>query len=246
MSCHTPANSPMDSTKRQARRAGLLYLLANLAAPFALLYLPRLLIVPGDATATADHVRASIGLVRLGIAAELINGSVVVFAALAFYRLFKAVSQTHARAMLVLVLMAVPIALLNVLNQVAALVLARHPDFLAAFNAQQLDGLVLLFLRLHSYGYVISGIFWGLWLFPFGILAMRSGFIPWLIGLLMFLAGVPYVVTAFTSLAAPQFSFIANWLDPLMAGELPMLIWLLIWGAKDQPSRRAVSAPAGA
>jgi hypothetical protein len=31
-----------------------------------------------------------------------------------------------------------------------------------------------------------------------------------------------------------------------MAGELPMLIWLLIWGAKDQPSRRAVSAPAGA
>src|SRR5256885_8133425 len=96
----------MNEIKRQARFAGILYTLANLAAPFAIIYLPSLLIVPGDATATADHVRTSIGFVRMGIAAELINATVVVFAALAFYRLFKPVSSTHARTMLVLVLLA--------------------------------------------------------------------------------------------------------------------------------------------
>lgn len=233
----------MDEIRRQARFAGILYALANLAAPFAIIYLPSLLIVAGDATATADHVRSSIGLVRMGIAAELINATVVVFAALAFYRLFKPVSSTHARAMLVLVLLAVPISLLNILNTVVALIVARRPDFLSAFDPQQLDALVLLFLRLHGIGYVIAGIFWGLWLFPFGILAMRSGFIPWLIGLGMLLAGVPYVVEAFTTLVVPKLDFISTWLSPLMAGELPMLIWLLVWGAKQPSNKDALPAP---
>ncbi len=137
-----------------------------------------------------------------------------------------------------------PISLFNVLNTIAALIFARGASFLGAFDPQQLDAFVLLFLRLHEYGVILAGIFWGLWLFPFGILAMRSGFIPWLIGLFMFLAGVPYVVSAFTSFTAPQFNFIANWLDPLMAGEVPMLIWLLVWGAKERPARQAVPAPA--
>jgi len=101
-----------------------------------------------------------------------------------------------------------------------------------------------LFLRLHGVGYVIAGIFWGLWLFPFGLLAMRSGFIPWWVGLCMLIAGVPYVVSAFTSLAAPQLNFIANWLSPLMAGEVPMLIWLLVWGAKPSPNESPFPAPA--
>jgi len=234
----------MNAIKQRARCAVILYLLANIAMPFALLYLPSHLIVRGDATATADRLRDSIGLVRAGIAAELNNGIFMVLAALAFYRLFKPVSYTHARAMLVLVLLGVPISLFNILNTVAALIFARGGSSLAAFALQQLDAFVLLFLRLHNYGVVLAGIFWGLWLFPFGILAMRSSFIPWWIGLCMFLAGVPYVVSVFISLAAPQFDYIADWLSPLMAGEIPMTVWLLVWGAKDQPKRHMVPAPA--
>jgi len=149
----------MNSTKQLARRAGILYLWANIAMPFALLYLPSQLIVPGDATATADHLRASIGLVRAGIAAELNNGIFIVLAALAFYRLFKPVSLTHARAMLVLVLLGVPISLFNILNWVATLIFARNGPSLAAFDPQQLDVFMLLFLRLHNYGVVLAGIF---------------------------------------------------------------------------------------
>jgi hypothetical protein len=47
----------MNSTKKQARVAGLLYLLASIPAPFGLIYVPGKLIVPGDAGATANHVR---------------------------------------------------------------------------------------------------------------------------------------------------------------------------------------------
>ena len=235
---------PMNSIKQQARRAGILYLAAGMFEPFALLYLPRVLIVPGDATATAEHVRASVGLARLGIFFEMWCATVGVFAVLAFYRLFKPISHNLARAMLVLFLLAVPISLINLLNIIGSLAFARGGPSLVAFDAQQLDGFVLLFLRLHNYGVVLAGIFWGLWLFPFGILAMRSGFNPRWIGLFMLLAGVPYVVSAFTSFAAPQFNYIADWLSPLMAGELPMVLWLVVWGAKEQPARPAVPAPA--
>lgn len=226
----------MDANKRTARIAGILYLLANLPAPFALLYVPRMLVVPGDASATASHVRGSVALLRMGMAGELINCIVLIFAVLAFYRLFKAVNESQARAMLILILLSVPISLINLLTEVAASILASGPGFLSAFDSPQLDSLVFLSLRLHSYGIAIAGIFLGLWLFPFGLLAMRSGFIPRWIGLFMLLAGVPYVVTTLTTLVMPQFSYVARLLGILMFGELPMLLWLLIWGAKEQRS----------
>jgi len=72
----------------------------------------------------------------------------------------------------------IPIALLNELNAIAALVLVRGADFLSIFEKPQRDALAMLFLNLHSHGFGIAEIFWGLWLFPLGLLVYRSGFFP--------------------------------------------------------------------
>jgi hypothetical protein len=58
----------VSSTQQQARSAGLLYLLLALSAPIGLLVVPGKLIVSGNATATADNLRASEWLLRAGIA----------------------------------------------------------------------------------------------------------------------------------------------------------------------------------
>ena len=63
----------MNSTEQQARTAGWLYLLVALSAPFGLLYVPAKLVEPGNATATADNIRASELLLRIGIASELVH-----------------------------------------------------------------------------------------------------------------------------------------------------------------------------
>jgi uncharacterized membrane protein len=94
--------------------------------------------VPGDATATADHVRASETLLRLGIASELIGFIIFIFVVLALYPLFKAVNEKHALAMAILLLVSIPISLLNVLNEIAALVLVSGADFLSAFEKGRL------------------------------------------------------------------------------------------------------------
>ncbi len=196
--------------KKQARLAGLLYLLASIPAPFGLIYVPGTLIVPGDATATADHVRASETLLRLGIASELIGFIIFIFVVLALYRLFKAVNEKHALAMAILLLVSIPISLLNVLNEIAALVLVSGADFLSALEKGQLDALAYLFLRLHGQGFIVAQIFWGLWLFPFGLLVIRSGFIPRVLGFLLFIAGFAYLADSMTALILPSYRHIVN------------------------------------
>jgi hypothetical protein len=236
---------PMNSLKRQSRLAAALYFISCLPAPFALLYVPNTLIVRGDATATANNVRAAEGLLRAGMAVELFTATVVIFAVLAFYHLLKAVSHKHAVAFTVLFLVSIPISYLNVLNDLAALTCARGPAFLAGvFNQAQLDALVLFFLRLHNQGVILAQIFWGLWLFPFGIAIMRSGFIPRFIGIAAMVAGFGYVFSSSVSLLLPPSAQPIGQVAMILGiGELTFL-WLLIWGAKDQPARNATPAPA--
>jgi hypothetical protein len=232
----------MDSTKKQARVAGVLYLGLGITAPIGLVYIPGKLIVPGDATATADRIRASESLVRLGIASELIHQVIVVFLVLALYRLFRTVNEALARQVVILgALVSVPIVFVNVLNELAALVLAGGADFLSAFDRPQRDALAFLFLRLHGEGILVAAVFWGLWLFPFGLLVIRSGFIPRTLGVSMIVAGVAYLANSFTSLCLPQHEHLVRPLAGILElGELPIVFWLLIWGAR----RRATEAPA--
>jgi hypothetical protein len=229
----------MNSTKKQARVAGLLYLLASIIGFFCLAYVPGKLIVSGDATATANRIRASETLLRFGIASELTSFIIFIFVVLALYRLFKAVSEKHAVAMATLLLISIPISLLNVLNEIAALILVSGASFLSAFEKGQLDALAYMFLRLHGQGFIVAQIFWGLWLFPFGILVIRSGFIPRFLGYLLFIAASGYLAISFTSLLLPAYRHLVDQFAMVLeAGELPIIFWLLIWGAKvplDRP-----------
>ena len=231
----------MDSTRKQARIAGLWYLVLGLTAPIGLMYVPGKVIVSGNPAATIDNLRASESLVRIGIGSELFHQVIGVFLVLALYRLFKAVNEKYAVLLVVFSLLGLPIVFLNVLNEIAALVLVSGADFLWAFDKRQLDALAYLFVRLHSQGISVAAIFWGLWLFPFGILVIRSGFIPRFLGVLLFIAGFAYLASSFTTLVLTRYApFVGKFAMILMAAELPIMFWLLIWGAKT----RALDAPA--
>jgi hypothetical protein len=224
------------SIKRQARAAGVWYFLVLLIAPIGLVYVPNQLYVRGDATATADHISASETLLRIGISIELLTEVLWVFVVLALYRLFKPVDDNRAREMLILgAFLSVPIVFVSVLSEIAALLLANGGEFLAGFNRSQLDALAMLFYRLHGQGLNLASIFWGLWLFPFGMLVIRSGFMPRFLGWLLFLAGAGYVTSSFTTLLLPQYeSGVDRVAGILEFGELPIIFWLLIWGARTR------------
>jgi len=230
--------------KKQARLAGFLYFLIGITAPIGLLYVPGKVIVSGDATATADRIRASESLFRIGIASELIPQVIAIFVVLALYRLFKGVNEARARELVILgALVSAPIMFVNVLNELAALILVSGVAFLSVFDRPQLDALAYLFIRLHTQGLDVASIFWGLWLFPFGVLAVKSGFIPRIFGYLLFVAGFAYVVNAFTSLLVPQYaSQVGKVAMILYFGEPPIMLWLLIMGAWGPRANEMVPA----
>ncbi len=238
----------MDPTRRNARTAGLWYLFMAFTAPIALLYVPGQLIVGGDAAATAERLRSSEGLLRLGIASEVVHQAIAVFLVLALFRLFKPVHEHLAWHLVCLgALVSVPIMFVNVLNEIAAFTLASRPAFLSVIEPAQADALAYLFIRLHGQGVTLASVFWGLWLFPFGILAIRSGFIPRILGVLLIVAGVGYVASSFTTLVLPAYARQVDQVALLLEmGEVPIIFWLAIWGLMGRRSGPRVPAATSA
>lgn len=231
----------MISRKKSARMAGWLYLLLALTGVFNLIYVPSTLIVSGDATATVTNILSSEQLFRTGILSGLVSSVIFVFLVLALYRLLKDISHKQAILMVTLVAISVAASFAITFNQIAALIVLSGADFLSVFEKPQLDAVAYAFLRLHSHGLQIIQIFWGLWLFPLGILVYRSHFIPKLLGVLLIIAGIGYLLSSFTFLMMPQYSdTFFPFITILEMGELPIIFWLLIVGAKAQSHEQQI------
>jgi hypothetical protein len=234
----------MNSTRNQGRVAGFVYLLLALIGPFRLIYIPSTLFVSGNATATANNIAAHELLFRLGIVSDLLTGCLGLVVGLALYRLLKGVDQNLAALMVILGgLMVTPIYFLNTLNDAAALLLVRGADFLLVFDQPQRNALAMLFLRLHHGGVVVNEIFWGLWLFPFGVLVFRSRFLPRFLGVWLIINGFAYLALSFTGVLFPQHEdLVSNIAFPAQLGEVAIMLWLLIKGAKPQQLDAAASS----
>jgi len=236
----------MTSTKNPGRFAGFLYVLTSIVGFFAMGYVPGKLIVHGNATATVSNITAHEALFRLGIAGELIGQAGFIFVALALYDLLKGVSRRHASIMVILIVVSIPIAFVNELNSIAALVLVRGADFLAIIEKPQRDALAMLFIKLHGQGFVVAEIFWGLWLFPLGLLVYRSRFLPRFLGVWLGLAGVAWVILSLTGILAPQYQDkVDRYSQPAIIGEIVFMLWLLVKGAKPPALDAAAASAAG-
>jgi hypothetical protein len=224
----------MSSTRNPGRVAGLWYLLLCVLGPLRLIYIPSKLFVHGNAAATANNIAAHQWLFRFGIVADLVGAVILIFLALALYRLFRGVDQYLA--VLVVILGGVMPALLylvNVVSDAGALMVAQGPAFLSVFDKPQRDALVMLLLRLHDHQNTAAEILWGLWLLPLAMLVYKSHFLPRFLGVWLAINGVAYVILSFTGVLFPQFEgkvFLFS--QPALFAELAFMFWLVIKGAK--------------
>lgn len=232
----------MHPTDKAARIAGAVYLSFALTAPFSLIYVPTKLIVSGNAAATSSNILANETLFRVGIIADLFSAVIFICVGTALYHLLNGVKKNWARLMLSLVLVSAAVGFLNVLNNVAALILFRGADFLAVLEKPARDALGMLFLGLHRQGTFMNEIFWGLWLLPFGLLVFRSGFLPRVLGLWLILNCFAYLILSVTALLFPPYYNVSfRFSTPVLFGELAITLWLLIKGANIQPGPVAAS-----
>jgi hypothetical protein len=231
----------MTSLSKNARVAGLLYIVFSVFGVVRLIYIPNALFVHGNAAATANNIVAHESLFRWGIVCYLLCAAGWIFVTLALYRLLKGVDEGLAVLMVILgSLVMVPIFFFNAVNDAAALLFARGTDFLTVFDKPQRDAFVMLFLRLHHHGDLVNEIFWGLWLIPFGLLVYRSRFLPRFLGVWLMAGCLGYLALSFTGLVLPRYEDIAfTYSQPFTMSEVAIMLWLVIMGAKERSAAAA-------
>jgi Domain of unknown function (DUF4386) len=233
----------MPSRKREARVAGILYLLMAGAAVVSLANLPSWSMAGGDAAAIAGRITASPLRYRLAVVCDLTAQILFVFLVLSLFHLFEGVNRRVARLMLALVLVQVPMAFANMLLGMAPLVLLSGDEYLSVFDKPQLDALATAFLNLRGHGIRAVMALWGLWLVPFGWLVYRSGFLPRILGLLLMVGCSGYLVGCLTSLLFPAYAGRVLPLTSLAIGELLITLWLVIRGARSEPLQQQPAGP---
>jgi hypothetical protein len=234
----------MVPAKRDARIAGWLYFLFAAPGPFCLLYVPNKIMVRGDAAATAANVLAHEMLLRTSVVVWLLGMALWIVVALAIYRLFNGVSRALSSLLVIFVAVSAGIGFLSELNNLAAIVVLRGNEFGATLTQPQREAVAMLFLRLHGQGNAVNEMFWGLWLLPFGLLILRSHFIPRLLGIWLLLDGCAWMALSMVALLTPTYNNLAFKLaQPAVFAELAVMLWLITVGVRA-PATDRLAAPA--
>jgi hypothetical protein len=226
------------SLKKRARLAGLLWFLAAVTGGFGLFYVRSQVIVSGDAAATAGNIVASEFLFRAAIVSNLFSQVFLFFFGLTLYHLFKEANKALATIFLTSIMMTVAIAVVNTLNNFGALLVLSQADYLKAFTPEQLNAMAMIFLRLNnSFGQGLLEIFWTPYFFTFGLLIIKSRYLPKVLGILLMIMSDGYAINILDKFLIPQFypavfTQLAMLLGAL--GGIPTILWLLIKGAKVQ------------
>ncbi|NQX92187.1 MAG: DUF4386 domain-containing protein [Flavobacteriales bacterium] len=208
----------MENDKRIARKAGLLYLTLIPLGVFGILFVPTYFLDPESIQNTIANIQNDTFLFRLSISSSLLTQVVQIFVVLALYKVFNSVNEGMAKFMVISIMAAVPIAMLNELN------------YFAVLESLENEGQVAMFLSLHEYGVLIAQIFWGIWLFPMGVLAYKSenSILSKTIGVLLVIACFGYLVDSFVVFLDLDLGVVLS--DFTFLGEIAMVLWLLIKG----------------
>src|SRR5215204_6703769 len=219
-----------------ARVAGFLLLFIVLIAPFSQLYVPSTLIVPGDATATANNIGASGWVLHLGIVSDSLVFLIEIVLCGLLYVLFRPVSRTISLISAFARLAMTVVMGINLLPYFVALMLLSGAGYLTVFEPAQSDALALVFLSAHGYGIFVWQLFFGFHLAVLGYLIYKSGYFPWILGVVMVFAALGYLTDAYVNILYPDYAETTGLVVGVGAliGELPFFLWLAIKGVNVQ------------
>jgi Domain of unknown function (DUF4386) len=232
----------MSSTNNPGRVAGLWYLLLGVLAPVRLMYIPNKLFVHGNAAATVSNIAAHEWLFRFGIIDVLACSLILILLSLAFYRLLAGVNRDLALLVVIFGgVMPAVIDFVSVVSDFGVLLCVRGAEFLSVFDKPQRDALAMLFLRLGDYQTIAAEILWGVWLLPLGVLVYRSHFLPRFLGVWLVINGFAYIIISLTGTLLPQYhAKVFNLSFPVLFGEMALMLWLVIKGAKAEAVNAAM------
>lgn len=225
----------IETMKVNARTAGILYLLIIVSGLFSEVFVRSGIIVPGDAAATAGNISANSFLFRIGFVSDLVMVMSDVGVALLFYLLLKQVNKGLSMLAAFFRLAQATVIGMNLLNYYMPLLILGDTNYLGGFSAEQTNSLVMLFLSAHSYGYLISGVFFGISCVILGYLIYKSEYFSKWLGVLVIAAGIGYLIDCLVNFLLPGYASTSEILVMSVAviSELSLCLLLLVKGVKQ-------------
>lgn len=231
----------MNSRKKDAQRAGLLYLAFIVTSIFSGVVRSRLIVLE-DASLTADLLKNSMWLLRISVIVDLVSAVLFLLAAWALYVLLKRVNQNFALLFLLLNAAGVAVQCISLLFLLVPMLINGSADFQRAFQPDQLNTLNLLFYNLHKNGFMIAQIFYGTLLLPLGLLVYKSGFLPKGLGVLLMADFVSVMIWFSQFFLLPEYDIITYpGLAISFIAEFSLSLWLIIKRVKEQEPVSLVS-----
>ncbi len=217
------------------RTAGLIYLVVVVTGLFTLGVVPSRLLVDGDPARTVHNLVANEYLWRLAIVSGYLCYIAFLLLPLELYRVLGHIQPRAAVVMVALAAVSAPIAFLNQVHLLDVLSLIGN----SALTPELMEAGVSAHLSTYRNGQLMAQIFWGLWLWPFGYLVYRSGFLPKLLGVVLIVGGLGYVTHFVATLLLPGYPDMAivRWIRmPAGLGEMGIAGWMAVQGSRRPPS----------
>jgi len=189
--------------------------------------------VPQDAVATAKNLLAHEFVFRTTLISHIIGTVVFILMVMLFYQIFKPVDNHLARLMIIPILLQFPIVfILEAVNFTALMTLKSEAR--TTFDVLQQQEVAYFLLRLHRYTFGADKIVFGLGFIPLGLLVIRSGIAPRIIGILILIGGVGYVMDTILYGLLQRATYLTVQPLKLISSVLYSLgfLWFLVKGAR--------------
>jgi hypothetical protein len=221
-------NTTKTSLRTASLIAGFSLLVMVIAAPFVELYAYPKLIVPGNATETINNIAVNKGLYIYVLFGYLLTFIADVIVAWALYILLKPVNEYLSLLTAIFRWIYTVIALLALLNLVTVYRIVNTSDYLNVFQPGQLNTEIMLLLKSFKSSWYFGLIFFSIHLLLLGYLVMRSGYIPFILGIVLIITGFGYLLTNVRPYLFPTIN--VDFAKYTFYGELIFMLWLLIKG----------------
>lgn len=225
----------MTDRRKLSRIAGFIYLIIVITGMFSLAYVPNQLFDWNSPSKTFDNISHNESLFRYSIASSVLCYLAFILLPIFLYQLLEPVNKFYARIMAILAIVSVPISMMNLTHKYSILSLIQDARQNNALDVGEMYKQIMFHLNQYDNGIFIATLFWGLWLFPFGYLVYKSGFLPKFLGVLLMLGCLAYMFSFFGNTLVANYTSIGfgKYLSFLPAiGEIGTCLWLLIIGAR--------------
>jgi hypothetical protein len=220
------------SQRKAVLVAGFSVIIMAVLAGFAYGYILQSLIVPENPTLTANNIKSSMMPFRVGICSFLVIVICDVLAAWGLHIFLKQVNENLSLLSAWFRLVYSGIFVVGLLNFTFVVLLLNDANYLSVFEINQLNALIMFFLKGFNNIWSIGLLIFGCHLYVLGYLVFKSGFIPKIFGVLLIIAALCYIISNFANLLLHNYEKYKPTVElfislPMIVDELGFDLWLL-------------------